>query len=247
MLLDTRGLVLRSVDYKENDRILTLFTADYGKIAVRSRGCRRRGSPLAAGSQLLTYSELTLFSYRDRCSLNSAEPLELFWNVRKDVEKVALGSYFAEVLETTVGEGQGEPALLSLILNSLYALDQLNKPQALVKGAFELKFMALVGFEPLLSACAVCGAPEPQAPRFDGREGLLRCGSCCRGRGEGLALTPAILAAMRHIVYGDPKRLFSFRLPAEDWKQFGRVCEGFLTTQLDRGFHTLDFYHSLTR
>lgn len=50
---------------------------------------------------------------------------------------------------------------------------------------------------------------------------------------------------MRHVVYGDPKRLFSFRLEPGEWRQFARVCEGFLTTQLDRGFRTLDFYHSL--
>ena len=246
MLIDTKALVLRAVDYKDSDRILTLFTQDLGKVTVKARGCRRRGSPLAASSQLLTWSEVTLFGYRERYGLNSAEPLELFWGVRQDVEKLALGSYFAEVVERVTGDEQPEPALLSLILNSLYALDKLQKPQPIVKGAFELKLMALIGYEPLISSCAVCGALEPVEPRFDRQEGLLRCGACGRGRGgEGLALTPAILAAMRHVVYGDPKRLFSFRLPSEDWKQFGRVCEGFLTAQLDRGFSTLDFYRSL--
>lgn len=78
-------------------------------------------------------------------------------------------------------------------------------------------------------------------------EGVLHCAGCRGevGAGTSLPLEAGTLAAMRHVVYGDPKRLFSFRLPSEDWKQFGRVCEGFLTAQLDRGFSTLDFYRSL--
>lgn len=245
LLIDTKMLVLRAVDYKESDRILTVLTPDLGRVTVKARACRRKGSRLAAAVQLLTYSEAGLFAYRDHYTLNEAEPLECFWGVRAGVEKLALGSYFAESMEAVTGEGESDPALLSLILNSLYALDKLDKPLPVVKGAYELKLMALAGYEPLLEGCAVCGAPEPEEPRFSRTDGLLRCARCARGTGDALALSPAILAAMRHVVYGDPKRLFSFRLEPGEWRQFARVCEGFLTTQLDRGFRTLDFYHSL--
>ncbi len=246
MLIDTKMLVLRAVDYKESDRILTVLTPDLGRVTVKARGCRRKGSRLAAAAQLLTYSEAALFAYRDHYTLNEAEPLECFWGVRGGVEELALGSYFAESMEAVTGEGESEPALLSLILNSLYAMDRLKKPLPLVKGAYELKLMALAGYEPLLECCAVCGAPEPEEPRFNRYDGLLRCAKCAQGAGDALALSGPILAAMRHVVYGDPKRLFSFRLGEGDWRQFGRVCEGFLTAQLERGFRTLDFYHSLT-
>ena len=105
MLLTTQGIILREVNYKESDKILTVLTRTGGKVTVKARGCRRKGSRLAASTQLLVYSEMTLFSYRDHYTLNEAEPLELFWGVRSDVEKVALGSYFAEVLEAVVGRG----------------------------------------------------------------------------------------------------------------------------------------------
>ena len=245
MRLTTQGIVLRETNYKEADKILTVLTRDLGKRTVKARGCRRKNSPLAAAAQLLAWSDMTLFEYRDRLTLNEAEPLECFWGVRGGVEELALGSYFAESMEAVTGEGESEPALLSLILNSLYAMDRLKKPLPLVKGAYELKLMALAGDEPLLECCAVCGAPEPEEPRFNRYDGLLRCAKCAQGAGDALALSGPILAAMRHVVYGDPKRLFSFRLEPGEWRQFARVCEGFLTTQLDRGFRTLDFYHSL--
>ena len=133
---------------------------------------------------------------------------------------------------------------LSLILNSLYALDRLNRPLELVKAAFELKLMCLEGYEPLLDACAVCGAPEPEPPLFHLNEGVLCCAACRTEAGEGAAvpLEGGALAAMRHIVYGDPKRLFSFRLEGAGLSCLSHVCQRFLTTQLDRGFRTLDFY-----
>ena len=169
MHISTQGLVLREVNYKESDKLLTVLTAEGGKRTVKARGCRRKGSPLAAAAQLLVYSDMTLFEYRDYFTLNEAESLQQFWRVRSDLERLSLASYFAEVMEAVAVEGRPDPPALSLILNSLYALDRLNRPLELVKAAFELKLMCLEGYEPLLDACAVCGAPEPEPPLFHRR------------------------------------------------------------------------------
>ena len=145
MHISTQGLVLREVNYKESDKLLTVLTAEGGKRTVKARGCRRKGSPLAAAAQLLVYSDMTLFEYRDYFTLNEAESLQQFWRVRSDLERLSLASYFAEVMEAVAVEGRPDPPALSLILNSLYALDRLNRPLELVKAAFELKLMCLEG------------------------------------------------------------------------------------------------------
>lgn len=247
MHITTQGLVLREVAYKESDKILTVLTAEGGKRTIKARGCRRKNSPLAAAAQLLVYSEMTLFGYQDRFTLNEAESIRQFWHVKSDVELLALGSYFAEVMETVAVEGRADPPAMSLILNSLHALDQMNRPQKLVKAAFELKLMCLEGYEPLLDACAVCGKSQPEKPRLDLAQGVLHCASCggASGGETSVALEESTLAAMRHIVYGNPKRLFSFQLDTKGLECLDRVCERFLITQLDRGFHTLDFYKQL--
>lgn len=248
MHVKTQGVVLREVNYKESDKILTLLTREGGKRTVKARGCRRKNSPLAASAQLLVYSDLTLFEYRDHALLDEAESLEQFWGVKGDLEKLALGSYFAETMETVAEEGRSDEGLLSLILNSLYALDKMDKPLPLVKGAYELKLMALAGYEPLLDCCAVCAREEPEGPCLSLRDGVLCCTPCRSGGEEGVwvPLDPAALAAMRHVVYGPPKKLFSFSLGKESMERFGRACEAFLLTQLDRSFRTLDFLKQLT-
>ena len=72
MHLTTKALVLREVNYKESDKILTLLTAEEGKLTVSARGCRKKGSALAAAGQLLVWSEMTLYEYQGRWAVKEA-------------------------------------------------------------------------------------------------------------------------------------------------------------------------------
>ena len=243
----TKALVLRSVDYKESDKILTLLTQDQGKVTASARGCRKKGSPIAAGCQLLCWSEMVLYDYQGRWMVKEAATERQFRGVRDDLDKLALACYFAEVTELLAVEDMPSPELLSLILNSLHALDQMNKPLPLVKAAFELRAMCLAGYEPLLDGCAVCGVESPEEPRFHLKEGVLHCARCRGEVGESISmpLNGQALEAMCHIVYGDPKRLFSFRAEGEGLAQLADLTEAYLHAQLERGFRTLDFYKQM--
>ena len=247
MHITTKALVLRGVDYKESDKVLTLLTDELGKITASARGCRKKGSPIAAGCQLLCWSEMVLYEYQGRWVVKEANTERQFRGVREDLEKLALACYLAEVTETLAVEGIPSPELLSLILNSLHALEKMNKPQSLIKAAFEMKAMCLAGYEPLIDGCAVCGEEEVPDPRFHLREGVLHCAACRSEVGDGISmpLNGEGLAALRHIAWGDPKRLFSFAVSPEGLKQLSELAEAYLHTQLERGFHTLDFYKSI--
>ena len=113
----------------------------------------------------------------------------------------------------------------------------------LVKPAFELRLLCLAGYEPLADACALCGKEDPEEPVVDTVQGVLRCRGC--GGGGGRPLCPDSLAALRHIVYGDTKRLYAFRLGEEPLRRLTAASEAFLYAQLERGFGTLDFYKSI--
>ena len=247
MHIVTKGIVLRETNYKEADKLLTVLTAEGGKRTVKARGCRRKGSALAAASQLLAYSDMTLFEYRDYYTLNEGSTVALFRHVREDLEKLALGSYFAEVTEAVAEEGIPEPELLSLLLNSLYALDALDRPLPLVKAAFELRLLCAAGYAPLADECGVCGAQSPESPCLNLSEGVLHCAACRDAAGEGISmpLSPGALAALRYILRSDPRRLFSFRLEGDGLRLLGDAAEAFLLTQLERGFKTLDFYKQI--
>lgn len=241
-----RGIVLRQTETKEADKILTLLTAEKGKISVIARGARRKSCKYAACAQMLAYSEWTLYQKGDWYYANEASPLELFAPLQTDLTALSLGFYFAELTEAVTTPEQSAGELLRHLLNGLYALSALHKPPALVKPAFELKLLALAGYEPLADSCAYCGSETPERPLLDIQQGVVRCQKCgAQESGRSLPLDGASLAALRHVLYGDPKRLYSFCLEEESLRRFSAAGEAFLTCQLERGFRTLDFYKSL--
>ena len=245
MFTTTNALVLREVRYKEADRILTLLTSTEGKISVKARGALRKGSRMAAATQQLTYSELTLFGNRGKWTVNEAVIKEPFTGLRGDIENFALGCYFAECLESLSVEDQPDPALLQLGLNSLYALsNRLYSPEQ-IKAAFELRLMCLSGYEPELKSCRVCGNEEPEEPILKLYEGCVCCRRCDNGKGEYAPLCPDSLRALRYIVSAPAKQLFSFRLSPAALLRLSSAAERYLLAQTERQFHTLNYWKNI--
>ncbi len=246
MFLTSKALVLREVKYKEADKILTLLTEREGKLTAKARGALRKGSRYGAAAQALCYSEMSLFGNAGKWSVNEAETIEQFLPLRSDVSALALGSYFAEMLEAVSDEDSPNPELLQLGLNSLYALSRELYPQEHVKSVFELRLMCLCGFEPQLAFCPTCGKEPPEEPLFSLGGGSVHCRSCPPGAaGVSMPLSASTLDAMRYIVSAPPKRIFSFHISESAEKQLGDICEAYTAVQLERGFGSLDYWKSI--
>ena len=245
MYLNTKGLVIRVTPYNDTDALLSVLTPEHGRLTVKARGLRRKNSPLIAPCQLLSYAEFTLFEYRNMYTINEAHAIELFSSLRKDLQKLSLGSYFAQAAETLSQEDLPNPELLSLVLNCLFGLSKLNLPETMVKSVFELRSACLSGYTPDLYGCYRCGCNDPD--RFDISEGRLECAACRDPASTGLRMpvTPGILDAMRYICSCDSKKLISFSASAETLEALSYITESYLSTQLERGFSALDFYKSL--
>lgn len=245
MYLTIRGLVLRVTTYNDTDALLTVLTHNHGKITLKARGLRRKNSPLSAPCQLLAYAEFTLFEYRGMYTINEATSVELFQNLRRDLQKLSLGTYFAQVAEVLSQEDMPNPELLSLVLNSLYALAKLEMHETKVKAVFELRCACIAGYMPDLSMCANCGNIMPD--RFDIVSGQLVCQHCSGAATGGIRMPvmPGVLQAMRYVCNCTAKQLFSFRINDDSVRNFSNITESYLSTQLERGFSALDFYKTL--
>lgn len=245
MYLKIQGLVLRRTEYNDQDVLLTILSNQHGKITAKARGLKRKNSPLTAQCQLLAFAEFTLFEYRGMYTINEAATIELFHDLRRDLCKLSLGTYFAQVAEIISQEDLPNPELQSLVLNCLYALSKLNEPEEKVKAAFELRVACIAGFQPELTGCAGCGSEWPD--RFDLKAGMMECAACRNPESDGIRMpvSPGVLQAMRYLCFCGSRKIFGFMLPTEAMRQLGDVTEAYLTTQLERGFSTLDFYKSL--
>lgn len=245
MYLTIQAIVLRVTDYNDRDALLTVLSRNHGKLTIKARGLRRKNSPLIAPCQLLAFGEFTLFEYKGQYTINEAHSLELFTALRRDLTKLSLGTYFAQVSELISQEDLPNPELQSLLLNCLFALSKLNEDEAKVKAVFEMRAATLAGYMPDLFGCHVCGSQSPD--RFDLSEGQLECHKCrsLSSGGIRMPINASVLEAMRYICLCEPKRLLAFDIGPENLEILGNLTEAYLTTQLERGFSTLDFYKSL--
>lgn len=245
MYLTIQAIVLRVTDYNDRDALLTVLSRHHGKLTIKARGLRRKNSPLIAPCQLLAFGEFTLFEYKGNYTINEAHAIELFTPLRRDLTKLSLGTYFAQASEVISQEDLPNPELQSLLLNCLYALAKLELPEMQVKAVFELRAGCLAGYTPDLYGCHICGSQTPD--RFDLSAGQLECHGCRSGESRGIRMpvNGSVLEAMRYICLCDPKRLFSFQIGEDTLEKLSGLTEGYLQTQLERGFSALDFYKSL--
>ena len=244
MYITTTGLVLREVKYKESSRILTVLTPGEGKLTVTARGARRRGSKVAAATEFLAFSEMTLLETHGRWMLTEARSLELFEGLRDGVELLALGAYFAEMLELLCAENLPAPEALALCLNSLFALSEKQKEPALVKPAFELRLMEIAGYAPALERCCICGRTDVREPALHLSAGGICCAACAQPETESdcVHLTQGALEAMRYILTSEAKKVFSFTLGDAALANLGCACEKYAAAQLDYHSKALEYY-----
>lgn len=246
MFVTTKALVLREVKYKEADRILTVITEYGGKMTVKARGALRKNSKLASATQQLCFSEMTLFFTRGKWSVNEASTIETFSGLQEDFESYALACYIAECVETVSVEDQPEPELMQLALNTLFALSRKMHESALIKAAFELRLMAIAGYAPDLSRCAVCGKEEPERPYLSLSDGRICCGACRGADFEAAAaLSGESLAAMRYILSSSPKKIFSFSISKDGERELSNAAENYLLRQTERRFASLDYWRKI--
>lgn len=243
MKLNTDGLIIREQQTGECDRLVTLLTRNYGVLRAFVTGAKKIKSRSQSATQLFAYGNYSIYRGKDAYSIDEAQPREIFFNLRNNIETLALAQYFCELAgELAPVEDEAED-FLKLILNSLHILSNNKRPHAQIKAIVELRLLALAGYMPDLVACGDCGETDGEF-FFSGVEGQIFCGECVKNH-TCTALPDGVLSAMRHICYSDFSKLFSFALGQKSLDILSGITENFLIMQTSKKFKTLDFYKSM--
>lgn len=246
MQIKTQGLVIREQVIGESDRLVTLLTRDEGVIRAFARRAKNLKDSKNAATGLLCFSRLNLYKGRDKYIINSALPEETFFGLREDLARLALAQYFCELACETVPEGVESGEYLRLVLNALHFLSKGGREPELLKPIVEMRMLSLAGYMPDLVCCAGCGAYEAPRMYFLVGAGELRCEDCYEeGIGKAMALSRGALTAMRHIIYSDFEKIFSFELAPAARQELLAAAEAYTVHVLQKRPATLDFYNSL--
>lgn len=197
------GIVTRYADYRESDRILTLLTGELGLVSVKARGCRRPKSPLMQAAELFVYGEFVLFKNGDKYTVDSCEVKESFYPLREDISRFGAGAYMLSIVNECATAEERADRLLSLLLYALsYTAYGACEPVDMAV-AFAARCLALTGYTPAITRCAVCDADVRDLPRirFSGEEGGALCRSCAsRPNAGGAEVSPLSLEALRRML-----------------------------------------------
>lgn len=243
MLLNTRGLVIREQTVKENDRIITVLTADHGIIRSCVYGAKKLQSRLEASTQLFSYAEFSFSKKGEYYTVDHAVTKEIFFELRNNIENIAIAQYFAQLEEELATAGEDGEEYLRLMLNSLHMLSSKSRPINQIKAIFEMRIITLAGYMPDITMCENCGKYEDDIFYFDIEKGTIKCPGCSDKKG--IEITGGMLHAMRHICYSDFEKIFSFSLSDEGLERLSKLTEAYLQNKVGRKFKTLEFYYSL--
>lgn len=259
MLIEVKGLVIRTVNLSDNDKLLTIFTEEYGKLTAVANGSRVLKSRYLAAAQLFCYASYVLYKKGDRYWVREVNLIESFFDLRADLTRTSLAAYICDVADDVVEENAPEKDFLRLVLNSLYATAKGQYPQKLIKAAFELRAACLLGFQPMIEHCHACGNDKGDF-YLDVMNGMVLCAECYgSGQYQEIPLSPNDIrtsriicplsegarAAMVYTVFCPLARLFAFRIDNKDGDMFAYATEKYLLNHLERGFKSLDFYKQI--
>ncbi len=246
MRTNTDGLILKEQNIGEKDKLVTVLTRHNGLVRAFVRGAKSFKNRKNSATGMFCYSKISLYKTKESYIIDEAEPLELFFGLREDLEKISLAQYFGELIINLVQEDEPAEEYLRLILNSLHFLSKGKMPIEQIKAITELRIMCIAGFMPNLIACDRCGEYETDTMHFDVEDGLLYCENCVPSDMI-FQLDIGLVKALRHIAFSDFEKIYSFKMEDYALPDLSYITEKYLLSKLQRNFKTLEFYKDITK
>ncbi|MGD8189040.1 DNA repair protein RecO [Brevibacillus ginsengisoli] len=233
MLVKWEGIILRSVDYGEASKVITIFTREHGKIGVMARGAKKPKSRLAAVSQLFTYGYYLCKKGpgTGMPELTQGDIIDSYSDLRQDLWKTAYAAYLSELLDRLTSERESNPYLFQLLQLTLQYLDEGRDPEILCR-IFESKMLIIAGIRPELNVCASCGE-EREPYSFSISQGGILCPNCLSQDPYAMTITPAVWKLLRLFQIFDLERLGEIEVKDSTRNQLKHVLRRFMDEHLD--------------
>lgn len=223
MLQKCEGIVLRSTDYGETNKIVTLYTREWGKIGVMARGAKKPKSRLSAITQPFTYGFFLLQNGRGLGNMQQGEIITPLRAIKEDIFLTAYASYVVELTDKSTDEKKTNPFIFELLYQTLTYLNEGYDPEIL-KNIYEMKMLPVLGLYPILNQCAVCGDKEGQFS-FSIREGGIICHRCLTKDPYHLKISSATIKLLRIFYFFDLNRLGNISVKSETKAELKKVID----------------------
>ena len=225
MDVTTKAVALRSTDYKENDKMVLLYSLEYGKISVQAKGVRKQSAKLKYASDQFCFGQYELVKTNDRFTLKTCDQLESFFALREDIVAYYAACVVAECLVNYTEEGQSEPKVFVATLKALQALVSGVEPLT-VALKFVLDFLRFAGFGLDFSHCVVW---EQQSLKMflDFSRGGVVCEQCRSA--DSIPLNPQMVTSLKMLDSLSYDKLKNLSCPLDLLKDALNLCNRYIS------------------
>ncbi|NEW05214.1 DNA repair protein RecO [Paenibacillus sp. SYP-B3998] len=231
MLRSVQGIVLRSMDYGEGNKIISLFTPELGKVSVMARGAKKVKSRHAAVTQLFTYGDFVFFKQSGQMgSLNGAEIISAHHALREDLHMSAYASYLVEMTDKMLGDEEGSTYLFEQVKAGLSAIEE-GKDMQIVIHLYEMKMFDLAGYMPVTDVCVSCGA-NTSLTSFSPNMGGILCARCGYKDTTAISIGEGALKLLRLFPKMDMRRLGAIQVKDETKIQLKQCMRAYMDVHI---------------
>lgn len=225
MLQKCEGIVIRTNDYGESNKIITLFTREWGKVGVMARGAKKPSSRLASITQLFTYGYFLVQKTSGLGTMQQGETILALRGIREDIFLTAYASYIVELTDKCTDEKKPNPFHFELLLQTLKYIDE-GFDIDILTFIYEMKMLQVLGLSPKLDGCSVCGSTEGEFA-FSIREGGFLCHRCFYKDTYHLKLSSTAIKLLRLFYYFDLNRLGKIDVKESTKKELKQVITAY--------------------
>lgn len=240
-IVKTKGIIIAESNMGDFDKMLTILTPGMGKIACAAKGARRQTSSLLAGTQFLCFGEYILYKSGENYSISSCETIEMFYNLRIDLDKIKYAAHLTKIIQDVTNENENCYKILQLYLNTLYVLAESDKDMDFILGVFKIKLLCYLGFKPRIEACVFCGQKE-NLNYFSIKDNGVKCEECYRQDKSTIKISQSTLMALKYIISAPSKKIFSFNLKDDSFKEFKLLSKIFFNEKLEKEYKIEDLW-----
>lgn len=247
----THGLILRRRDYRDADRILTVFTPNYGKLELIAKGVRKTTSRKAGHLELFAHCSLLVAQARTWDIITEAVTVESFSGLRMDLDKIARAGYLCELVDCFTESEDENQLLWDLLLVTLSELDVAPTDDgfftlALLQHWFELHLLTLTGFQPQLFHCLACDEElTPVTNYINLIAGGVICPECAQSQPDMEPISPDVLKVLRFLQSRPWPAVAQVKVREHVMRQVGNLIYRYLLTVLERQLRSVDFMRRL--
>lgn len=225
MLEKCEGIVIKSINYGETNKIVTLYTREWGKVGVMVRGAKKTNSRLASVTQPFVYGHFLVQRSNGLGLLQQGDIVSSMRRLKEDIFLTAYASYIVELTDKCTEEKKPNPFHFELLYQTLNFMNE-EYDKEILANIYEMKMLNVLGQYPTLDKCTFCGATEGHFS-FSIREGGLLCHRCIDRDPYHYKISPTAVKLLRIFYHLDIARLGNISVKETTKKEITTIIDAY--------------------